>query len=86
MDKSNLLFCGSSLAVCLLIAAIAIPFASISDAQLATAKSVMAATELGEVDLGEFGKVPVETLTSYYIENPPVVEAGAAKKVRFEGC
>lgn len=86
MDRSNLIFCGSSLAVCLLIAAIAIPFASISDASLATAKSVMPAEELGEIDLGEFGKVPVETLATYYMENPPVVEAGAAKKVRFEGC
>lgn len=86
MDKSNLIFCGSSLAACLLIAAIAMPFASISDARLAAAKSVMAAEELGEIDLGEFGKVPVETLAAYYMENPPVVEAGAAKKVRFEGC
>lgn len=86
MDRSNLIFCGASLIACFLIAALAIPFASISDAQLATAKSVVAAEELGEIDLGEFGKIPVETLTTYYMENPPVVEAGATKKVRFEGC
>lgn len=86
MDRSNLIFCGASLAGCLLIAALAVPFASISDAQLATAKSVMAAEDLGEIDLGAFGKVPVETLANYYMENPPVIEAGATKKVRFEGC
>lgn len=86
MNKSNLIFCGASVAGCLLIAALAVPFASISDAQLAAAQSVIAAEELGEIDLGEFGRVPVETLTSYYMENPPVIEAGATKKVRFEGC
>ena len=86
MDKLNLIFCGASLAGCLLIAALAVPFASISDSQLATAKSVMAAEDLGEIDLGEFGKVPVETLATYYMENPPIVEASATKKVRFEGC
>ena len=86
MERSNLIFCASSLVVCLLIAVLAVPFASISDARLATAKSVMPAEELGEIDLGDFGKVPVETLATYYMENPPVVEAGATKKVRFEGC
>ncbi len=86
MNRTNLIFCASSLVVCLLIAALAVPTASISEAQLAAAKSVMPAEEMGEIDLGDFGKVPVETLANYYMDNPPVVAAGAARKVRFEGC
>ena len=86
MEKSSLFFCIGSLVVCLLLAFLLVPLASISDAQLAKAKSVMPAEEMGAVDMGDFGEVTVLDLATYYQENPPVVEAGAAKKVRFEGC
>ncbi len=86
MEKSSLIFCAGSLAVCLLLSARFVPLASISDAQLAKAKSVMPAEEMGAVDLGDFGEVTVLDMATYYMENPPVVKAGVTKKVRFEGC
>jgi len=41
-----------------------------------------------DIDLGEFGNVPVLDLVQYYIENPPIneVESGTEKKTRFQGC
>lgn len=87
-QKTSLLFCCGSLGICLLIAAAAFPFAALSKAQIASANSVVSAEQLGVMDLGSFGKVPVMDLVSYYIENPPEpAAAGAApKKIRFEGC
>ncbi len=88
MDRASLIFCGGSLGACLLIAVVAYPYAALSSAKLDGAKSMVEAEELGVVDLGDFGEVPVSDMVSYYIENPPApVAAGAApKKVRFEGC
>ena len=87
-QKASLLFCIGSLGICLLIAVAAFPFAALSRAQVASANSVVAAEQLGDMDLGDFGKVPVSELIAYYMENPPEpVAAGAApKKIRFEGC
>jgi len=86
MDKASLIFCAGTLCASLLISAIAIPLSSISDATLARAKSVVAAEDLGEMDLGDFGKVSVKDMADYYVQNPPVEPAGGVRKVRFEGC
>jgi len=88
MDRASLIFCGGSLAVCLLIAAVAFPFAARSKAEVELAKSLVDAEQLGQINLGDFGDVAVSELVTYYMENPPApVAAGTApKKVRFEGC
>ncbi len=88
MDRNSLIFCGGAIGLSLLIAAVAYPFAAISEEKITRAKSVVQADSLGELDLGEYGKVTVSDLVSYYIENPPApVAAGAPqRKVRFEGC
>jgi hypothetical protein len=88
MDRASLIFCGGSLAVCLLIAAVAFPFAARSKADVTSAKSLIDAEELGVMSLGDFGDVAVSDMVTYYMENPPApVAAGTApKKVRFEGC
>jgi len=88
MDRASLIFCGGSLAACLLIAAVAFPFAARSKAELASSKSIIDAEELGVIDLGDFGDVAVSDMVTYYMENPPApVAAGTApEKVRFEGC
>lgn len=87
-QKASLIFCCGSLGAFLLIAAAAFPFAAMSKDQVAAANSVVSAEQLGVMDLGSFGKVPVTDLVSYYMENPPEPAAvGAAqKKIRFEGC
>ena len=86
MDKASLIFCAGTLGASLLVSAIAIPLSSISDATLAQAKSVVAAEDLGDMDLGDFGQVSVKDMADYYVQNPPVAPAGGVRKVRFEGC
>lgn len=88
MDKNSLIFCGGALALFLLIAAIALPFAAVSKDKLSKARGVVSAEQLGKMDLGSFGKVSVADMMSYYIENPPEPKTGSAapKKIRFEGC
>jgi len=86
MEKSSLIFCAASLGLSLLVAILALPFVSLSNDALARAKSVVSAEEVGSLDLGDFGTVEVSELATYYAENPPVVAAGGARKVRFEGC
>lgn len=81
-----MIFCGSALGICLLIAVVAFPFAAMSKAQVTTANSVVSAEQLGEMELGDFGKISVLDLVSYYMENPPEVGSAAPKKIRFEGC
>jgi len=87
-QRASLMFCVGALGVSALIAVVAFPYAAISKAQIAAANSVVSAEQLGVMDLGEFGKMPVTDLVSYYMENPPEpAAAGAApKKIRFEGC
>lgn len=87
-QRASLIFCCGSFGICLLIAIAAFPYVALSKAQVAAANSVVSAEQLGVMDLGEFGEVPVSDLVSYYLENPPEpAAAGAApKKIRFEGC
>ncbi|HEB96117.1 MAG TPA: hypothetical protein ENI96_06780 [Sedimenticola thiotaurini] len=88
MDRSSLLFCAAAIGLSLAIAVLAWPYAAIPQQRLELSRQVMPAEDLGEVDLGEFGRVPVLELVEYYLENPPApVAAGApVRKVRFQGC
>jgi len=88
MDRTSLIFCASALAASLLIAALAFPFAALSESKIARAKSIVPATSLGALDLGAYGKVTVSDMLSYYTENPPEETSAAStkRKVRFEGC
>jgi len=89
MDKASVLFCIGSLALSLLIAVVAFPFAAM-DAEVVTAAAApQPAYKMGSVDVGQgFGELPVEDLMAYYVENPPVEDAGAAPapEIRFGGC
>jgi len=88
MDRNSLIFCSSALALFLLIAAIAFPFAAVSQAKMVTARDAVPAEQLGDMDLGSFGKVSVADMMSYYIENPPppTTANAPAKRHHFEGC
>jgi len=76
------------LAASLLLAMLLFPLASISTARLDASRTATSAYGMEDVDLGEFGVVPVQELVDYYIDNPPTpVAAGAvASKPRFQGC
>ena len=88
MDRASLIFCGASLALTLVLCIDFIPAASISDERLQSSRVATPAYEMGEVDLGDFGQVPVQDLVDYYIENPPAEASGGevAAKERFQGC
>lgn len=89
MDKTSLVFCAGSLGICLLIAALAFPFAAKSKSDLAASRAVTSAEQFEDVDLGDFGMVSVLDLVTHYMENPPELPAAGAapeKKVRFQGC
>ena len=88
MDKSSIIFCIGSLLVCLGIAIITYPAASISRETLANANTPMDAEIMQDIDLGDFGKVTVLEMLDYYLENPPVkttVES-ELKETHFQGC
>jgi len=92
MWKINLLFCVGAVTLSVLAAAVAIPYASLPAAKLTLSRSVVAAEDLGSVDLGEFGQVSVSELAAYYMENPPLQQSSVSstpvkeRKVHFEGC
>lgn len=88
MDRASLVFCAASLGVCLLIAAVAFPYAAKSRAELDAATVATSAEQFGDLDLGAFGTVSVLDLVTHYMENPPAAPlAGApAEKIRFQGC
>jgi hypothetical protein len=76
------------LALSLLVAVLAYPHAAISETRLQASRQVVPAEDMGEVNLGEFGAVPVLDLVEYYMENPPPKAAAGVpvRKVRFQGC
>ncbi len=88
MDRASAIFCVTVLAGALLIAALAFPYAAVSREEVARAKTPRPAEEMGEIDLGAFGRVGVLDLMTYYMENPPAETGGgeAEKAVRFQGC
>lgn len=88
MDRASLIFCVLSLLVCLGLAAVGFPLAAMSPEAMAEYRTPAEAEMLPDLDLGDFGTVPVIDLMTYYIENPPAPpEGGAAtREIRFQGC
>ncbi len=72
-----------------MIAVVAFPYAAMDLSVVTAAATPKPAYEMGAVDVGSgFGKVEVEELMDYYVENPPIqtANAAAAPKIRFGGC
>ncbi len=88
MKLSHGLFCIASLVCMYLVALLMFPMAAKSKSDVEFAATPQSAELFEDMDLGEFGQVPVLDLVQYYIENPPVTEAagGTEKKTRFQGC
>ncbi len=52
-------------------------------------KSCRTLENSADVNIAEFGAVPVLDMVDYYLENPPIVdEAGSdqLRQIRFQGC
>ena len=88
MDRAIMIFCGASLAASLLISILFVPASRVSTDRLQKSRVATPAYELDDVDMGEFGRVPVQELVDYYIDNPPVKSVGevVSSKARFQGC
>jgi len=71
-----------------LLGALLFPFAAKSKAEIEYYTTPQSPEILDDVNLGEFGEVPVLDLVEYYIENPPAPDttSGSDKKTRFQGC
>lgn len=85
MDRSSLVFCLSALVLSFAAAAAGYRYAALSEERLNASQVPVPAEQLGEVDLGDFGTVPVTELVTYYLENPPAA-GSAPRAVRFQGC
>lgn len=88
MKLTHGLFCIASLVGVYLVSFVMFPFAAKSQSDIEYATTPQSAELFDDIDLGEFGNVPVLDLVQYYIENPPVNEptSGTDKKTRFQGC
>ncbi len=88
MDRTSIIFCVSSLVASLAVAWVAFPFAALDQEVIIRAQTPQPAELLDDVDVGKgFGTLPVIELMGYYVENPPVVTAGAAApEIKFGGC
>ena len=88
MKLSHGIFCIASLVGVYLVAFTMFPFAAKPQGDIEFANKPQSAELFEDIDLGEFGNVPVLDLVQYYIENPPIneVESGTEKKTRFQGC
>jgi hypothetical protein len=88
MDRSSIIFCVGSVLVCLGIAILTFPEASVSRETITKANTPMDAEKMQDIDLGDFGKVTVLEMLDYYLENPPAnttVES-ELKETHFQGC
>ncbi len=87
MKFSSLLFCAAALAGSMLVAYVAFPYAAMTPEQATFVRTPQSAELFDDVDLGEFGEIPVLDMVQHYIDSPPI-ETGSdsGKKVRFQGC
>ncbi|MCW2306651.1 hypothetical protein [Rhodobium gokarnense] len=90
MDRASLIFCVGALAAALVLSVVGFQFAAMPQDAVAAANTPVTAEEMGVVELGDgFGELAVTDLMDYYLENPPVSDAGASDTVperRFGGC
>ncbi len=89
MNRTGMIFCTLSLVLVVFIFWALYPLAAMAPGKLAGWTVPVEPEAVPDVNLGEFGKVSVSELVSYYIENPPVAASkGAApvRRVRFQGC
>jgi len=83
---SGLIFCVASLAIVAGLSWFAFPYAARSTQDVQHAASAQGAEMFEDVDLGDFGMVPVLDMMQHYIDSPPLDTGIEDQKVRFQGC
>ena len=89
MDRISLIFCPFSLVITLGLAAFLFPHAVIPREIFESSSQSVEATEIPDINLGDFGIISVSEMLDYYIENPPVISDTGKKnvrRVRIQGC
>jgi len=81
---TSLLFCVLSLAVVAGVSWLAFPYAARSSQEVQDSQTPLGAEMFDDVEVGEFGTIPVLDMMQHYMDDPPV-DSGE-KKVRFQGC
>ena len=82
----NLLFCVASLAAVTAVTWLAYPYAARSSQQVSDSVTPQGAEMFEDVDLGDFGLVPVLDMMQHYIDSPPLEADSGESEVRFQGC
>lgn len=83
---TNLIFCAASLALTIGAMWALFPYTARSSQEVQESSTPMGAEMFDDVDLGEFGQIPVLDMMQHYIDNPPEDTGEPEKKVRFQGC
>jgi hypothetical protein len=83
---SNFLFCIASLALVFGAMWLLFPYTAMTVQEAEASSTPMGAEMFDDVDLGDFGMVPVLDMMQHYIDSPPVDTGEAEQKVRFQGC
>jgi hypothetical protein len=79
-------FCVLTLAATVAISWVAFPYAAMSHEALEAAQTPTDAEEFDDVNIKDFGEIPVFDMVLHYIDNPPVDTGEAEPTVRFQGC
>ncbi len=89
MNRTGIIFCTMSMVVVVFLAWALYPLAAMTPKKLAEWTVPVKPSAIPDVNMGEFGKVSVNDLVSYYIENPPAPPASGAapvRRVHLQGC
>ncbi len=87
MNIARMLFCCAALAASFLVAKVAFPLAALPSSTIENAQTPQEPELFDDIELEDFGAVPVLDMVQYYIDNPPDTPVeGSGKKVRFQGC
>lgn len=83
---SSLIFCVLCLALSIGFMWLLFPYTARSAQEVQQSDTPLGAEMFDDVDLGDFGMVPVLDMMQHYIDSPPVDTGEPEKKVRFQGC
>jgi hypothetical protein len=86
MNLTSWIFCGVTLVATLLLIGALFPYVAMSEDELAYTKTPIDAELMDDVNVQDFGEVPVLDMVLHYIDNPPLESEQAETKVRFQGC
>jgi len=83
---SGISFCALTLCATVGLCWVLFPYAAMSRESVEAAQSPTDAELFSDVDVKDFGQVPVLDMVLHYIDNPPVESSEPAAAVRFQGC